>query len=197
MSAPPQHPTSPARSAERPDPQAFAASSTGRRRPRRRSAAAPSALHVNINSLLDVLSVILVFLMKSYSANVVQIKPSPALQVPFSHASARLQESTALTITRKAIMVDDQPVLDLVDGGVPAAQRRRGGLLIEPLLAALQAQVAQQKRIAAVNKRADFKGLVTLIADRHVPYALLTQVMYTAGQAHYETFKFAAIKSDR
>ncbi len=152
---------------------------------------------VNINSLLDVLSVIVVFLMKSYSADTVQVKPSPELQVPFSHAAEPAEQSTAITITQHAILVDDQAVLQLQDGHVAASERQGDGMTLKALRDWLQREVAQQKKIAALNKQAPFRGIATLIADRRVPYPLLTQVMYTAGQAEYGTFKFAALHAER
>lgn len=180
-----------------PDPQAFMDHGSGYARPKKQRVHHDHPLHVNINSLLDVLSVILVFLMKSYSSSSVQIKPSPTLQVPFSHSSQAVEESTAITITLKDIMVDDLPVLAVDGGGVPENMRQSGGLLIQPLFEKLQEAVDHQKKIAAINAKAEFKGIVTIIADRNVPFSLLTQVMYTAGQAQYGRFKFAAIKSER
>ena len=167
----------------------------GRRRRGRRPEA--TAAHINRNSLLDVLSVIVVFLMKSYAADVVQVKPSAELQVPFSHAAEPAEQSTAITITQAAILVDDQPVIRLQQGAVPAAQRGSGGMLIEPLLTRLQEDASQQQQLAERNAEAPFRGVATIIADRRVPYPLLTQVMYTAGQARFGTFKFAAIHAER
>ena len=181
-----------------PNPEAFAAKKLGSRRYRRgHGAHVDHPLHVNINSLLDVLSVILVFLMKSYSANTVQVKPSADLQVPFSDSSQPVAESTAVTVTTKNIMVDDLPVMTIEHGMVPENQRSSGGLLIDPLFQKMQEAVEHQKKIAQINKKAEFKGIVTIIADRNVPFALLTQVMYTAGQAQFSKFKFAAIKTER
>jgi biopolymer transport protein ExbD len=54
--------------------------------------------------------------------------------------------------------------------------------------------VDHQKRVAKFNKKAKFTEVVTIIADRHVPFSLLSQVMYTAGQAQFSKFKFAVIK---
>jgi biopolymer transport protein ExbD len=181
-----------------PNPDAFTDHGQGHRRRRRgHGGKGEHEVHVNINSLLDVLSVILVFLMKSYSANTVQVKPSPDLQVPFSHSTAAVQESTAVTITLKDIMIDDMPVMNFTGGSVADNLKSSGGMLIDPLFARLQETVEQQKKIAAINKKAEFKGIVTIIADRNVPFSLLTQVMYTAGQAQFSKFKFAAIKSER
>ncbi len=180
-----------------PDPAAFQDHSGGAPRKKKRHEHHDHPVHVNINSLLDVLSVILVFLMKSYSSNVVQIKPSPALQVPFSHSTMAVQESTAVTVTLKDILVDDLPVMTFESGVVPTNFLSSGGLLIDPLFQKLQDAVDHQKKIAAVNAKAEFKGIVTIIADRNVPFSLLTEVMYTAGQAQYNKFKFAAIRSER
>jgi biopolymer transport protein ExbD len=180
-----------------PNPAEFAAGGPAKRRRRRGGHGAEKATEVNINSLLDVLSVILVFLMKSYSANTVQIKPSADLQVPISWSTQTVQESTAVTITLKDIMVDDIPVMALDNGHVADADKSSGGLNIDPLFQKLQEAVDHQKRIAQVNAKAEFKGMVTIIADRNVPYALLTEVMYTAGQAQFNKFNFAAIKSER
>ena len=179
-----------------PDPHAFEAPEDGHKKKKHRGDH-EQHIDVNINSLLDVLSVILVFLMKSYSANTVQVKPSPDLQVPFSHSAAPVQESTAITVTLKDIMVDDQPAMSFEGGKIADNLKSSGGFLIDPLFAKLQEAVDHQKKIAAVNKKAEFQGIVTIIADRNVPFSLLTQVMYTAGQAQFSKFKFAAIKTER
>lgn len=179
-----------------PDPAAFSAGPPSISR-RRKAAHLEHPADVNINSLLDVLSVILVFLMKSYSANTVQIKPSADLQVPISWSTQAVQESTAVTVTLKDILVDDIPVMALDNGQVAEADKSSGGLNIDPLFQKLQEAVDHQKRIAQVNAKAEFKGMVTIIADRNVPYSLLSEVMYTAGQAQFNQFKFAVIKTER
>jgi len=154
-------------------------------------------LDISINSLLDILSVILVFLMKSYSTTSVQIKPSQDLQVPFSQSALLVEDSTAVTVTLKNLMVDDAPVLTLDGGKLADQDTSTGGLLIEPLFQKLQDEVAKQKKIEKKNPTAKFKGIVTIIADRYVPFPLITKIMYTAGQAEYSMFKFALVKSER
>ena len=151
-------------------------------------------IDVNINSLLDILSVILIFLMKSYSTTTVQVKPSPELQVPFTRSSTPPEDSTAITITRKFVLVDDEPAVALEDFKIPATDLESDGMLIKPLLAKLQEEVKHQKQIATYNQQAEFKGIASFIVDRFVPYPLLTQAMYTAGQAEYSKFRFVLIK---
>lgn len=152
---------------------------------------------VSINSLLDILSVILVFLMKSYSTTSVQVKPSKELQVPFTHSVEMVEESIAITLTASHVILDDVPVATLVDGKVEARDLSQGGLMIEPLFQKLREEVDLQKKIAQINKKAEFKGVVSFIVDRHVPFPLLTQAMYTAGQCELSKFKFVLIKAER
>ena len=46
-----------------------------------------------------------------------------------------------------------------------------------------------------LNKTYD--PVATIIADQSTPYRLITEVMYTAGQAELSKFKFAVIKKNR
>jgi biopolymer transport protein ExbD len=152
---------------------------------------------VSINSLLDVLSVILVFLMKSYSTSAVQIKPADDLRVPFTVSAEQVEESTAITITAKDILVDDTSAVVLTKGKVADSDRSEAGFLIDPLFAKLKDEVAHLKKIEQRNPSSKFKGICTIIADRYVPFPVLAQVMYTAGQAEFGNFKFALIKTER
>ena len=175
------------------DPAAFAAAEgTAHKKRKRRALEEPGEL--SMNSLMDIMTIILVFLLKSYSTNPVQLKQTPDLKPPFSKTQLQPEESTAVTVTLNHILVDDQPVMSVENGVVSEGDRSSGGFLIDPLFQKLKDEVDHQKRVAKFNKQAEFKGVVTIIADRHVPFSLLSQVMYTAGQAQYGKFKFAVIK---
>jgi len=105
-----------------------------------------------------------------------------------------LMDIMTIIFTLSNIMVDDTKVIDMENGVVSESDRSSGGFLIDPLFQQLQEEVDKQKRIAKVRADAKFTEVVTIIADRHVPFSLLSQVMYTAGQAQFSKFKFAVIK---
>ncbi len=163
-----------------------------RKKRKRREFDQPSKL--TITSLMDIMTIILVFLLKSYSTNPVQLKQAKDLQLPFSYSDIMPADSTAITLTLNGILVDDKPVLTLDNGVVSESDRSSGGYLIDPLFQKLQEAVDHQKRVAKFNKKAKFTEILTIISDRHVPFNLLSQVMYTAGQAQFSKFKFAVIK---
>jgi len=136
-------------------------------------------------------------LLKSYSNNPVQLKQADDLKLPFSSSDVTPSESTAVTVTLSNIMVNDQPVVAIDNGVVPESERSSGGFLIDPLFQKLQEEVENQRKIAQFNKAAKFSEVCTVIADRNVPFNLITQVMYTAGQATFSKFKFAVVKSSQ
>lgn len=176
-----------------PDPGSFAAPTGGVSKKRK-----PKALEepggLSMNSLMDIMTIILVFLLKSYSSDPVQLKAAPDLKPPFSSSELKAQESTIITVTLNHILVDDQKVISLDQGKVDSADLSSGNFMIDPLFQKLNDAVDHQKRVYQYRKEKSFEGIVTIVADRHVPFELLSQVMYTAGQATFSKFKFMVVK---
>lgn len=148
---------------------------------------------LSIDSLMDIMTILLVFLLKSYSADPVQIKLAPGLSLPFATSELKPEEANAVTITSEAITLDDKKVVKLVDFA-PDQADIAGDHLIQPLMDAMVEAVDHQKKIGQMNKK-EFTGVLTVVADRHMPFTMLIKIMYTAGQAQFNKYKFAVIKS--
>lgn len=167
-----------------------------RGRKKKRDQEDPGAL--TITSLMDILTILLVFLLKSYSANPVNITMSDDLQLPGSSAQIEPEEAVPVAVTARQILVNDSPVAEVIDGKVDVSAKRDGemGFFIEPLFEALNKEADKQKRIAKHNTAQEFKGLALVIAHQDTNYRLLNEVLYTAGQAQFSQFKFAVIKKE-
>jgi len=177
-----------------PDPSAFIQPDDYVPPRRRKKRAEDEDMSPNINSLMDIMTIILVFLLKSYSADPVQLKQAADLKPPFSTALLKPDQSATVTITLNNILVDDANVLTISQGQVGEDQIS-GGYQIDRLFERLQEAVEHQKQVASFNSNAQFSGIITIISDRQVPFKLLSQVMYTAGQAEFNKFKFLVVKS--
>ncbi len=153
---------------------------------------------VNMNSLMDILTIMLVFLLKSYATDPINITPSSDLELVRSTSLLQPAATVTVTVSKSAIVVDNKPVLVVKDGKVEASQKRGGedGFFIIPLNRELVNAAESKRRLASVNPSVTFDGVCTIVMDGDTPYRLLTEIMYTAGQAEFNNFKFATISQE-
>lgn len=168
------------------------------RRKRRRDRDAEGEIHdLNIYPMLDMMTIILVFLLKSYSASSVTINSVDPMTPPTSSTTTSPKETIALTITSKHILLENKAVLELSNYKVDPSSKPEGpnGMLIAPLKDAFTAQVTRLKKLEALNPETmPFTGELSVIADQHVPYRLLMEILYTAGQAELGNYRFIVIQ---
>lgn len=161
---------------------------------RKRSAA---DMPLIITSLMDAFTIILCFLLKTYGSDPVNITQSNDLRLPGSIAQAPLRAATTIAVTSNAILVDDRRVVDLRDGAIDASNMRDGttGYFVTPLFDALTEAVQNQRRIEARNQSVRFEGQALVLGHKTTSFRTLTQVLYTAGQAEFNQFKFAVVQT--
>ncbi len=143
---------------------------------------------LQITSMIDMFTIILVFLLKSYASSSVDITPSQTMRLPSSTSLQAPAEALKLMVSKDAIFVDDKEVMR-VDGTVAQDKSK----LIKPLYDALTIQATKSKNIGTKNESAQFDGKVIMQADQTLNYQYLQKVMYTAALAGYTDFKFAVI----
>ncbi len=150
---------------------------------------------VTINSLMDAMTIILVFLLMNYSVDPLRIDPSEDLKLPASTTDISPKASAAVTVTAKGIIVADKMVAKVVNGAVDKVDKQgdENSLQIQPLFDALNSEASRQKEMARL-RGAKFDGLLTVVAHQETPYRLLTEILYTAGQAEFQKFRFAVLK---
>jgi len=150
---------------------------------------------LNITAMMDMMTIILVFLLKSYSTSSVSMTASEDIRPPVSSTRLTPKDTVAVTVTPKAILVGDKKVVDLVGGQVPPNLIANGRVVL-PLDAALKKEVDKLKYIADRNPNAPFSHEMSLIGDRRIPYDLLINVLYTAGQNELEFYRFVVVQKE-
>ena len=148
---------------------------------------------LGLNSMMDMMTIILVFLLKSYGEEPIVILPNT--DVPLSVAEVLPKDMTVLTINKEGIFLVRQRILDIEDGKVPGNFKKGGesGLIIEPLENELRKEVEKLKGIANASGKA-FEGDMTIIADQSTNYRLLVEVLQTAIGTEFKRFRFAVIQ---
>lgn len=148
---------------------------------------------LTLNSMMDMMTIILVFLLKSYGEEPLVILPNT--DVPISVAEVTPEDMTVVTVNKEGIFMVRDRVLELEDGKVSGNFKKGGesGLIIEPLEESLRKEVEKLKSIAQASGKA-FEGDMTIIADQSVNYRLLVEVMQTAIGTEFKKFRFAVIQ---
>lgn len=150
------------------------------------------AVNLNLNSMMDMMTIILCFLMKSYGEE--PIKVLPGVDLPYSISELVPKDMTTISITDGSIIVNDKEVLTLTDRKVEKHEKSGGeqGLIIRKLETVLREHAEQHRQLSRGS--GGFEGEVTIVADIETPYRLIAEVMQTAIAAEFKKFRFAVIK---
>jgi len=149
---------------------------------------------LNITAMMDMMTIILVFLIKSYTASSVTVTASEDVRPPLSTTRSTPKDTIAITVTPKSILVGDKKKVSLENMAVQPGDLE--GKRILPLDAALKKEVEKLKYIAERNPNAPFNHEVSIIGDKRIPYELLSSVLYTAGQNELENFRFIVLQKN-
>jgi biopolymer transport protein ExbD len=168
------------------------------RRARRRARAAQGEIReLNIVAMMDMMTIILVFLLKSYQASAINVNMGADLAIPQSSTQLHPQENITVTLSMREVAVNDRKVADVQGGRIPAAAKEGGrgdAFLVSAVHEALRKEVDRQKTVARWNKDAPFTGRINLVADKRIPYRTVMEILYTAGQAELGEYKLMVMK---
>jgi biopolymer transport protein ExbD len=170
-----------------------------RRARRKARESAGEIKELNITAMMDMMTIILVFLLKSYSASSLAVNLSDELKLPASSTQVQPQENINVTISMKEVTVNHRAAVKVENGAIPSGYKEQGradAFYVGAIYDALKKEVDKQKYIAQYNQSAPFTGRVNVIADRRIPYRTLMEVLYTAGQAELGEYKFMVLKND-
>ena len=136
---------------------------------------------LNITSMMDMFTIILVFLIKNFSTEGTIITAANDLTLPKSSVERKAKEALSVKVSRSTITVENVQVLDERAYGRLLEQKE---FMITSLYDALVVYSEEAKKMAAASGTA-FSGEITIQGDIEIPYSVLTRVMYTCGQAGY------------
>lgn len=136
---------------------------------------------LNITAMLDLMTIILVFLMKQWQNEAITL--SPEVRPPGSTITEKPSECVRIFVTKDKLLLDDKEVA-AVDRGeiVPNDLDPQNQYLIPRLKAAMEDKAGQFLKIENAGGT-KFEGRYAIVADRKVTWSLLKKLMFTAGQS--------------
>jgi biopolymer transport protein ExbD len=163
----------------------------------------PEINFLNITAMMDMMTIILVFLLKSLSTSTASLPQSQDLQLPKSVLTTEPDsepEGLPVIISKSQIIVGESVVCpvppDAAQYGIEGRYKRgsRNDYFIVPLGGALQSWRDADKRIRMATGKDPSQSEAILIADSSIPYRLLTEVMYTLGQTEFAKFHLMVLQ---
>jgi biopolymer transport protein ExbD len=157
---------------------------------------APEEVGLNIYPMMDMMTILLVFLIQSFASAGADIVQSEELQIPTSTAQVDAAQALGIVISSSEITVEGTRVLALRNGKVDPSLKQGGGngWLITPLYNTLKQHRDRLKIIASKNPQRAFRGEVRLVADKRTPFRTLGEVIYSLGQAEFGALRFIVLK---
>jgi biopolymer transport protein ExbD len=166
----------------------------------KRRALEPEINYLNITAMMDMMTIILVFLLKSMSASSASIPQSQDLTMPKSIMTTEAsQEGLAVLVSKSHVVVDDTvvcPVPADATHGIEGKYKRSGpnDLYIVPLANALQSWRERDRQIRVAMGKDPSASEAIIIADAGTPYRLLVEVLFTLGQTEFAKFHLMVLQ---
>lgn len=138
--------------------------------------------------MMDILTVLLLFLLKSFVVDGEALTPLPGLELPESTSESMPVESIHLALVDQGVLVGDELVVTI------ESIRRKDGYLIPELEARLQQIRLQSQKIAEARGQVTLSQRATIQGDKDLEFVVLQKVMYTLSETGFKDISLAVIK---
>lgn len=140
---------------------------------------------LNMNSMMDMMTIILLFLLKSYSTTGALATQSESLKLPESVRTTKPKKELNVSVAKDVILVNEQPVMSTAD--VPPNE------IMIPLLESKLREYAQNQKDLEIEVGKEFTHEVIIQGDESITYELLFRVMYTCGQSEFNKMRLLTV----
>jgi biopolymer transport protein ExbD len=156
------------------------------------------ALELNIMPMLDIFSILVTFLLMSFSTDPVSHETDPDIELPMSQTMISLDEMPTMGVTSKDIIINDKKIATLEKVGefwdVPEKDRAQGAIF--PVFKELEKLAAANKKVKPVAGEEEklAQGVISMEMDKDHNFKLAKRIMLSAQQAEFVTFKLVVTK---
>ena len=158
---------------------------------------AKDTLFLNLNPMLDISSILITFLLMSFSSDPVTHNVDAGIELPESTTIVALDEVPTIVVTKTEIIINGNKIADIVAGDVAEKDRAQGA--IQPVFTELQKLGEANKRLSKSFKSNDpnavgSTGALTMEMDKGHRFKLMKRIMLSAQQADFVQFKLMVQK---
>jgi biopolymer transport protein ExbD len=152
-------------------------------------------MSLQITSMADIFTILLVFLLKSYTTGAMAINPSNGVKLPSAIVGESNIEALKVEISDTAVEVEGKPVATL-DHYIFSRDDVEPNGASNALNHALEIERKRQVLIAQSNSEVKVDSKIIVVADQHVPYQTIKTVLASAALQGYTDFKLAVVRGE-
>jgi biopolymer transport protein ExbD len=138
-----------------------------------------------LTSLIDLMTVIVIYLVQSFSTEGQIITVSKDLTLPESSAKKPPVLNVNIIVTGKYVLAEDVKVANVDD------ILGTDDMVIPQLNDWLEKRREMTEKIVQYSTKTTFKGDVTIQGDKRIKFRLLKKIMYTCGRQGFNNFNLA------
>ena len=153
-----------------------------------------------LTSLLDMFTIILIFLIVSFEAEDYDFQLNEDLTLPESTARSVFKPAVNMAITPNEVIVEKKKVLSLqkpyrfseeayANGEIPELKK-----VLDPYYKAWEARQGEGAELVEGGEEDDEQAIILIQADRQLDYKTLYLVLRTASLAGFHKYRLAIMK---
>ncbi len=152
---------------------------------------------VNITSLMDVLTVLLFFLIKSFSMDPTVVKPPDNIRLPASVVKGKAKDALRISLNNKTLSVDDKVIMRPKKGIFAKELIGADGRILLPLSDVLLKEMKKKKDFyKGIGDPKKLSTKLIIQADKNIKFKTLKYVLHTAAVAGYSDYQFVVKNPD-
>ena len=145
---------------------------------------------LTLTSLVDVMTIIVIFLLMNFSANGEVLYMSKDIRLPDAYHGSQLERAPVISVSAEAVTFDGRMLLN-------TGELEKGDVLGVPELEdSLRDEKRRYEAIHLNDPDHPFRGLVNVQADRRIPFKVIKRVMFACNQSGFANINFAALSRE-
>ena len=161
----------------------------------------PEEAKLNITSMMDMFTIMLFFLLKSFSSQGQLVTPAEGLNMPQSTVEKAAVQALGMEVSlphvnsktgkteKGKVTIEGKPVVTIQE--IKAKQ----GFLIEELQEVLERYSSEAEKMSRILGK-EFKGDINIQADTGLEYSVLTKIMFTCGRSGFPNMNLMVYKTE-
>jgi len=144
---------------------------------------------LNLNSMMDMMTILLLFLIKSFNTGGALATQSTFLKLPVSDRQLRVKKELNVALATDMILVNEIPILRMGEVDKQA--------ILIPALEKKLVEYARKEKQLEIETGRPFANEVVIQADKGITFDILFKVLYTCSKTEFYKMRLMTVQGSK